>query len=109
MAKAAEFIAVYFLHRAPAALGAERQDMVEVGLALQRAFQAHGTAGRDEIHKRTLARVPAVRSRTRDPYDSLPIHFVTKENVAAFDLIAQVAKARGAANPSFIAHSVNAS
>ena len=47
--EAEEFIPVDLLDRAPPAVGAESQDMIEVGMSRQGVLQTHGLAGRAEI------------------------------------------------------------
>ena len=61
---------------------------------------------RVEIEQRPLAAITAVGGGAGYAHNLLPVHLIAQEKIAALDLLAQVAEARGAADPAFIARRI---
>jgi len=107
-AEAGEFIPVDFLNRAAAALRAESQDVIEVGMARQGVLEAHRLARRAEIEQRAHAGVAPIRSRPGYSHHLFAVHLVAKEEVAALHFLTDIAQTRGAVYPAFIAEFIHA-
>src|SRR5579863_322913 len=75
-------------------------------MAEERAREADGGARRAEVDQRRRAHVASVRGGARQAHHLPAVGLVAQEQVAALYLLAQIAEARGAANPAPVAHGV---